>query len=155
LPEWITVGEALALRGESLIRALRGGDIHSEGRDNLGHWVVMASATWCDDAIFPGELGFPTLDGRTVQGIDCAFWRGRWREIRLRRAAVEALPKSPEMIQRTALDWLLRRAAETQCRLKQRAEFEVCQTATGCTWRDYLAAFRLLPEGCRYKRGQR
>jgi hypothetical protein len=160
LPEWVTLEEAFALRGESLARALRGATIRAEGctshqREIRAHWVVIPAVVWQRDAIFVGEPGFPQLDGRTIQGMICVFPTGRtWWEVRLRRAEVEALPRSPELAQRAARDWLLRRAAEEQRRLKQKVEFPDCKAATGCTWREYLAAFRQLPAECRYKRGR-
>jgi hypothetical protein len=158
LPDWITLEEAFALRGEVLVRALRGGAIRPEGctsiqSENPAHWITMPAVIWQRDANFIGEPGFPQLDGRAIQGMICVFRTGRWWEVRLRRAEVEALPRSPEMAQRAARDWLLRRAAEAKCRLKQKAEFADCKAATGVTWREYLAAFRQLPAECRYKRG--
>lgn len=159
ISEWIGLEEGLALRGASLIRALRAGDILAEGSrpSRFGgpeEWLFMPAAIWCRDAMFFGEPGFPMIDGRTVQGMPVAFRAGGWWNVRLRRRDVEALPKPPGVIHQAVLTWLLHRAAEVG-RLNQTAEFHDCQKATGCTWREYLPAFRDLPEKFRYTRGRR
>ncbi len=123
-------------------------------RENPVNWVIMPSAIWQRDAFFLGEPRFPLLHGRRLQGMVCAFQRRVWWEVRMNRAEVEALPTSPELVQRAVRDWLLRRATEEQRRLKQRVEFSDCKVATGCTWREYLLAFRQLPIEYRYTRGK-
>jgi len=162
-PAWLTIEDAYALWGAIFVVALRDRTIMAEGcrtgnTTDPSDWGMIPAEFW-RRAIFRGEPGFPALDGRTYRDL---VWvmpgRATWWDIRVRRADVEKLPKSGDVLITAAYEWLLKRAEEEQKegrRLKQSNElWQECKLATGAPSREAKAAFQKLPANLRYTRGQ-